>query len=203
MDGFRKSIKNTEVEDRIGQMIFSKMLPFLTYPQAHLLIYDIQTQKTTDMGQVQNWDAISRTLAVDDLGRIYGCWGQGKIWSYDPEINVVENLHIQLPQRKVGIPTHRAYWETEQTFTAVAHSSNHKLIYFLETGSSYLVVYDPYKGPEGEMRLLDQICADRYRDKRDVPYAMISFCLTNGFQCFMAIHFGHQYVKAYQIVTLT
>jgi hypothetical protein len=148
----------------------------LTYPQAHLLIYDIQTQKTTDMGQVQNWDAISRTLAVDDLGRIYGCWGQGKIWRYDPEINVVENLHIQLPQRKVGIPTHRAYWETEQTFTAVAHSSNHKLIYFLETGSSYLVVYDPYKGPEGEMRLLDQICADRYRDKRDVPYAMISFC---------------------------
>ena len=148
----------------------------LTYPQAHLLIYDIQTQKTTDMGQVQNWDAISRTLAVDDLGRIYGCWGQGKIWSYDPEINVVENLHIQLPQRKVGIPTHRAHWETEQTFTAVAHSSNHKLIYFLETGSSYLVAYDPYKGPEGEMRLLDQICADRYRDKRDVPYAMISFC---------------------------
>jgi hypothetical protein len=50
------------------------------------------------------------------------------------------------------------------------------LIYFLETGSSYLVEYDPHKGPEGEMRLLDQICADRYRGKRDVPYAMISFC---------------------------
>ena len=67
----------------------------LTYPQAHFLIYDIQTQKTTDMGQVQNWDAISRTLAVDNLGRVYGCWGQGRIWRYDPDTNAIENLHIQ------------------------------------------------------------------------------------------------------------
>ena len=148
----------------------------LTYPQAHLLIYDIKTQKTTDMGQVQNWDAISRTLAVDDLGRVYGCWGRGKIWRYDPEKNAIENLQVQLPQRELGVPTRRAYWETEQTFTAVAHSPDHKLIYFLETGSSYLVEYDPHKGPEGKMRLLDQICADRYMGKRDVPYAMISFC---------------------------
>ncbi len=148
----------------------------LTYPQAHFLIYDIKTKKTTDMGRVQNWDAISRTLAVDDLGRVYGCWGQGKIWRYDPEKNAIENLHVQLPQREKGVPTHRAYWETEQTFTAVAHSPDRKLIYFLETGSSYLVEYDPHKGPEGKMRLLDQICADRYKGKRDVPYAMISFC---------------------------
>jgi len=148
----------------------------LTYPQAHFLIYDIQTQKTTDMGQVQNWDAISRTLAVDDLGRIYGCWGPGKLWCYDPDKKVIKNLQIQLPQRELGIPTHRAYWETEQTFTAVAHSPDKKLIYFLETGSSYLVAYDPHKSPEGEMRLLDQICTDRYKGKRNVPYAMISFC---------------------------
>ena len=148
----------------------------LTYPQAHFLIYDIKTQKTTDMGQVQNWDAISRTLAVDDLGRVYGCWGRGKIWRYDPEKHAIENLQVQLPQRELGVPTHRAYWETEQTFTAVAHSPDHKLIYFLETGSSYLVEYDPHKGPEGTMRLLDQICADRYLNKREVPYAMISFC---------------------------
>jgi hypothetical protein len=148
----------------------------LTYPQAHFLIYDIKTQKTTDMGKVQNWDAISRTLAVDDLGRVYGCWGQGKIWQYDPAKNDIKNLHIQLPQRPLGIPIYRAYWETEQTFTAVAHSPGHRLIYFLETGSSYLVQYDPHDGPEGNMRLLDQICAGRYRGKREVPYAMISMC---------------------------
>jgi sugar lactone lactonase YvrE len=148
----------------------------LTYPQAHFLYYDIETGKTTDMGQVQNWDAISRTLAVDDLGRIYGVWGQGRLWRYDPEKDEIENLQVQLPQRDVGVPIHRAYWETEQTFTAVAHSPDHKLIYFLETGSSYLVEYDPHKGPEGQMRLLTQLSADRYVGKRDVPYAMISFC---------------------------
>ncbi len=148
----------------------------LTYPQAHFLIYDIKAHRTTDMGQVQNWDAISRTLAVDDQGRVYGCWGQGRIWRYDPEKNTIRNLQVQLPQREVGVPIHRAYWETEQTFTAVAQSQDHKLIYFLETGSSYLVEYDPHRGPEGKMSFLDQICADRYRDKRDVPYAMISFC---------------------------
>jgi sugar lactone lactonase YvrE len=148
----------------------------LTYPQAHFLYYDIETGKTTDMGQVQNWDAISRTLAVDDRGRVYGCWGRARLWRYDPEKDEIENLLVQLPQRDVGVPIFRAYWETEQTFTAVAHSPDHKLIYFLETGSSYLVEYDPHNGPEGQMRLLAQLSADRYVGERDVPYAMISFC---------------------------
>lgn len=148
----------------------------LTYPRAHFLYYDIPTGRTTDMGQVQNWDAISRTLALDDLGRVFGCYGNGKLWRYDPRQDRIEFLQVRLPQREVGVPVHRAYWETEQTFTAVAHSPDHRKIYFLETGSSYLVEYDPHKGPEGEMKLLDQICADRYRGKRDVPYAMISFC---------------------------
>ena len=148
----------------------------VTYPQAHFLYYDIKTGKTTDMGRVQNWDAIGRTLAVDDLGRVYGCWDRGRLWRYDPDRDQIENLMIQLPQREVGIPVHRAYWETEQTFTAVAHSPDHQLIYFLETGSSYLVEYDPNIGTEGKMTLLGQISADRYVGRRDVPYAMISFC---------------------------
>lgn len=148
----------------------------VTYPQGHFLYYDLETGRTTDMGQVQNWDALGRTLGVDDKGRVYGCWGQCRLWRYDPETDGIENMMIKLPQREVGIPVHRAYWETEQTFTAVAHSPDHRLLYFLETGSSYLVRYDPNKGEEGEMRLLSQICADPYMGRRDVPYAMISFC---------------------------
>jgi len=148
----------------------------LTFPQAHFLIYDIKTGRTSDMGQVQNWDALGRTLGIDDRGRIFGCWGQGRLWRYDPETGLIKNMITKLPQREIGIPIHRAYWETEQTFTAVASSSDRKLLYFLETGSSYLVKYDPYAGPEGEMKLLSQICADRYVGRRDVPYAMISFC---------------------------
>ena len=147
----------------------------VTYPQGHFLYYDIDSGKTHDLGQVQNWDAIGRTLAVDDRGRVFGPWGRGRLWRYDPETDEVEHLLIQLPQRDVGVPIHRAYWETEQTFTAVAHSDDRKKIYFLETGSSYLVEYDPHDGPEGKMRLLDQISADRYVGKREVPYAMISF----------------------------
>jgi hypothetical protein len=38
------------------------------------------------------------------------------------------------------------------------------------------VEYNPHKGTQGEMKLLSQICSDRYVGKRDVPYAMISFC---------------------------
>lgn len=155
---------------------FRERLYALTYPLAHFIYYDFKTKKTTDLGKVQNWDSISRTLAVDDLGRVFGCWGRGKLWRYDPEKEDIEFLQVQLPQREVGIPVHRAYWETEQTFTAVAHSDDHKKIYFLETGSSYLVEYDPHQGPEGTMKLIDQICADRYMGKRNVPYAMISFC---------------------------
>lgn len=147
----------------------------VTYPQAHFLYYDIESGKTTDLGRVQNWDAIGRTLALDDRGRVYGPWGQGRLWRYDPETDEIENLLVQLPQREVGVPVFRAYFETEQTFTAVAHSPDHKLIYFLETGSSYLVEYDPHQGPEGEMRLLTQLSAEQYLDRREVPYAMLSF----------------------------
>lgn len=147
----------------------------VTYPQAHFLYYDIASGKTTDLGQVQNWDAIGRTLALDDRGRVYGPWGQGRLWRYDPETDAIENLLVRLPQREVGVPVHRAYWETEQTFTAVAHSPDHKKIYFLETGTSYLVEYDPHQGPEGEMRRLAQLSADPYLDERAVPYAMLSF----------------------------
>ena len=107
--------------------------------------------------------------AFTDRGVMDGCG------AYDPETDTIENLLVQLPQREVGVPIHRAYWETEQTFTAVAHSDDHKLIYFLETGSSNLVEYDPHDGPEGSMRFLAQLSADRYLGKRDVPYAMISF----------------------------
>jgi sugar lactone lactonase YvrE len=148
----------------------------LTYPQGHFVSYDIPSGRTTDMGKVQNWDALSRTLARDDRGRIFGCYANGKLWRYDPDSDRIEFLQARLPQREVGVPVHRAYWETEQTFTAVAHSPDHTTIYFLETGSSYLVEYDPHSGAEGEMTLLDQICADRYRGQRDIPYAMISFC---------------------------
>jgi hypothetical protein len=156
---------------------FRERLYALTYPMAHFILYDIKSGNTRDMGRVQNWDAIGRTLAVDDKGRIYGPREQGRLWRYDPQTDRIENLMIQLPQREVGVPVHRAHWETEQTWTAVAHSPDHKLIYFLETGSSYLVEYDPNDGPEGSMRLLDQLCADRYLGQRDIPYAMISFCL--------------------------
>jgi sugar lactone lactonase YvrE len=147
----------------------------VTYPQAHFLYYDIESGKTTDVGRVQNWDAIGRTLALDDRGRVYGPWGQGRLWRYDPETDEIEKLLVQLPQREVGVPVFRAYFETEQTFTAVAHSPDHKLIYFLETGSSYLVEYDPHRGSVGEMRLLAQLSAEQYLDGREVPYAMLSF----------------------------
>ncbi len=150
----------------------------LTYPHAHFIYYDIQSGKTTDMGRVQNWDAITRTLAVDDLGRVYGAWGDGRLYRYDPETDKIRHLMVKLPQRDPGIPVHRAYWETEKTFTAVAHSPDHKIIYLLETGSSYLVEYHPHSGPEGETKWISQICADRYVGQRDVPYAMISLCRT-------------------------
>ena len=149
----------------------------VTYPQAHFLYYDIASGETTDLGRVQNWDAIGRTLALDDRGRVYGPWGQGRLWRYDPETDDIDNLMVRLPQREVGVPVHRAYWETEQTFTAVAHSPDHTKIYFLETGTSYLVEYDPHQGPEGTMRRLAQLSADRYLDERAVPYAMLSFTL--------------------------
>lgn len=150
----------------------------LTYPHAHFIYYDIQTGKTTDMGRVQNWDSITRTLAVDDQGCVYGAWGDGRLYRYDPDTDKIKNLLVKLPQRDPGLPVHRAFWETEKTFTAVVHSPDHKKIYFLETGSSYLVEYDPYQGMEGQMKFLSQICADRFVDQRDVPYAMISLCRT-------------------------
>ena len=126
----------------------------VTYPQAHFLYYDLATGKTTDMGQVQNWDAVGRTLAVDDLGRVYGCWGRGRLYRYDPEKDAIENLQIQLPNARSASRSTGRIGRPSRPSPPSPHSADHKKIYFLETGSSYLVEYDPHKGPEGEMKLL-------------------------------------------------
>ena len=147
----------------------------LTYPMGRLIYYDLKTRITTDMGVVQNWASVSRVAVTDDRGNVYGFYDDGRLWRYDPGKDRVFNLRVRMPLRDVGVPIFRSFYETEHGIMGVAKGKNGKW-YGLETESSYLFEYDPYKGAEGEVQLLTQLTPDRYLGKRNVPYAMLAFC---------------------------
>ncbi len=147
----------------------------LSCPMSHLIYYDIKTKVTVDVGVVQNWLSTSRVMVIDDRGCVYGFWNDGRLWKYDPVKDRTFNLLVQMPQRDPGVPMFRSFFETEHGMVGVARGEGGKW-YGLETESSYLFEYDPYKGKEGTITLLTQMTPDRYVGKRNVPYGMLSFC---------------------------
>ena len=149
----------------------------LTYPMGHFIYYEIATGVTRDMGVVQNWASVSRVMVLDDRGRAYGFYNDGRIWRYDPDADRVYNLGAQMPIRTPGVPIFRSFYETEHGMMGVARGKDGRKWYGLETESSYLFEYDPYEGgEEGRTTLLTQLAPDRYIGQRSVPYAMLAFC---------------------------
>ena len=69
----------------------------LTHPRGHFVYYDVATGAKVDMGRMNNWDSICRTLGIDDEGNVYGSFGAGRIYKYDPRTDNVRELSVQVP----------------------------------------------------------------------------------------------------------
>jgi len=79
----------------------------ITYPYGHFFIYDLETEKFTDMGEIykkkifggpnRTLRSISRAIIIDDNDFVYGSADDGVIFRYNPRENKIENLSVKIP----------------------------------------------------------------------------------------------------------
>jgi hypothetical protein len=149
----------------------------LSSPKAEFVYYDVATRKTVNLGRINNLDSICRTLGIDDQGFVYGSYGEGYVFRYDPRTDYIRELSVRIPIREKGISLGRDYGKSETAWRTVVWDNVTKKFYGVEESASKLFSFDPRAGGDGEIRTLGQLCAPGFEDRRDVPYATLSLTL--------------------------
>ena len=163
---------NTGAYDPVWNRIYG-----LTHPRGHFVYYDVAERTTVDKGRVNNFESICRTLGIDDQGNVYGSFGEGQIFKYDPRTDKLSELSLRLPIRAKGISLGRDYYKSETAWRVVVWDDITKNFYGVEESISNLFSFDPKAGTEGEVRSLGQLCIPAFAGRRDVPYATLSLTL--------------------------
>ncbi len=158
----------------------------LTDPHGEFVYYDIAKHTEKNFGRFNNWDSLCRTLVADDRGDIYGSFGRGRIFKYDPRTDRVRELSVRLPIREKGISLGRDYTKAETAWRAAVWDEQTKKIYGVEESATTLFSFDPYAGEDGVVKRLGQLCIPSFRDARDVPYATLSLTLGNDRKLYYA-----------------
>jgi hypothetical protein len=158
----------------------------ITDPRAHFVYYDVASHTVGDKGRINNWESLCRTLGIDDQGNVYGSFGRGQIFKYDPRTDALRELSIRLPIRQKGISFGRDYDKSETAWRVVVWDKQTKKFYGLEESASTLFSFDPYKGRDGEIHRLGQLCIHGFEDGRDIPYATLSLTLGNDRKLYYA-----------------
>jgi hypothetical protein len=149
----------------------------LTHPRAHFVYYDVAGGKTVDLGRIDNWESIGRTLGIDDRGNVYGSFGQGQIFKYDPRTDRVTELSVRVPIREKGISLGRDYWKSETAWRTVVWDRETRKFYGVDESATVLFAFDPNAGRDGEVQRLGELAIPGFADRRDVPYATLSLTL--------------------------
>ncbi len=149
----------------------------LTHPRGHFVYYDVAARRTVDKGRVNNWESICRTLGVDDEGNVYGNFGAGQIYKYDPRSDEITELPLPIPTRQKGISLGRDYDKSETHWRTVVWDSPMKIFYGIDESASLLFSFDPHAGPYGKVKPLGQLCAEGMNDRRNIPYATLTLAL--------------------------
>lgn len=158
----------------------------LTHPRGHFVYYDVATGAKVDKGRMNNWDSICRTLGIDDQGNVYGSFGAGRIYQYDPRTDAIRELDAQLPIQKKGISLGRDYNKSETGWRVVVWDSEARKFYGVEESASTLFSFDP-AAPAGEqVKTLGSMAIPKLAARRDVPYATLSLTLGRDHKLYYA-----------------
>lgn len=149
----------------------------LTHPRGHFVYYDVATGAKVDLGRFNNFESICRTLGIDDEGNVYGSFGAGRIFKYEPRTDAVRELSVQLPIRQKGISLGRDYNKSETAWRVVVWDTVTRKFYGVDESASTLFSFDPNAGPDGEVKRLGQMCIPEMAVSRQVPYATLSLTL--------------------------
>jgi hypothetical protein len=149
----------------------------LTHPRGHFVYYDVNTRKAVDKGRMNNWESICRTLGIDDDGKVYGSFGDGQIYRYDPVTDDIRELSVRLPVRPKGISLGRDYFKSETAWRTVVWDRDTRQFYGVDESATLLFSFNPRAGRDGEVHEIGQLCIPGFEDRRDVPYATLSLAL--------------------------
>ena len=149
----------------------------LTHPRGHFVYYDVATGAKVDKGRMNNWDSICRTLGIDDQGNVYGSFGAGRIYQYDPRADVIRELDAKLPIREKGISLGRDYDKSETAWRVVIWDPQTRKFYGVEESASTLFSFDPAAPSSDQVKTLGSLAISGLAARRDVPYATLSLTL--------------------------
>ena len=149
----------------------------LTHPRGHFVYYDVAGHRTADLGRLDNWESICRTLGIDDEGNVYGSFGEGQVFKYDPRTDAIAELSVRVPIRRKGISLGRDYNKSETAWRTVVWDAKTRRFYGVEESATILFSFDPKAGRDGEIRELGQLSIPGFENRRDVPYATLSLAL--------------------------
>ncbi len=149
----------------------------LTHPRGHFVYYDVATKRTADLGRFDNWESICRTLGIDDGGYVYGSFGEGQVFRYDPRTDAITELSVRVPIRPKGVSLGRDYMKSETAWRTVVWDAKAKRFFGIDESATILFSFDPHAGKDGAIERLGQLCIPGFEDRRDIPYATLSLTL--------------------------
>ncbi|MCL5770488.1 MAG: hypothetical protein M1588_04155 [Planctomycetes bacterium] len=170
--GLRNDGIITDVYDPIYHRTYA-----ITYPRAHFIYYDYRTHQTTDLGRVNNWDSVLRTLGLDDRGNVYGSFGAGQIFKYDPRTNRLTELPVYLPHLPKGVNLGRDYTMSEDEWREIVWDAVTRRFFGIESSGSYLFSFNPRAGRHGKVTTLGQMLIPGRDNPRTIPAATLAFTL--------------------------
>ena len=160
---------NTGAYDPLFNRIYG-----LTHPQGHFVYYDVATRKAVDKGRINNFESICRTLGIDDEGKVYGTFGEGQVFQYDPRTDAITELAARIPIRPKGISLGRDYNKSETAWRTVVWDAKTRQFYGVDESATILFSYRPRTG---EVRRMGQLAIPGFEERRDIPYATLTLTL--------------------------
>jgi len=176
VDDFGLGIPNEGINTGAYDPLFHRTYG-LTDPRGHFVYYDIAKRKTGDLGRINNNESVCRTLGIDDEGNVYGSFGRGQVFRYDPRTDAIRELSVRIPIREKGISLGRDYDKGETAWRTVVWDQQTRQFYGIDESATILFSFNPRAGKDGEIRRLGQLSIPSFDDRRDIPYATLSLTL--------------------------
>lgn len=173
VEDFGNGVPNEGVNTGAYDSLFNRIYG-LTHPRGHFVYYDVKSRKAVDKGRVNNWESICRTLGIDDQGNVYGSFGMGQIFKYDPRKDEIEELAVRVPVREKGISLGRDYNKSETAWRTLVWDAKTRQFYGVEESATILFSFNPR---DNIVERLGQLAIPELAASRDVPYATLALTL--------------------------
>jgi len=173
VEDFGLGVRNEGVNTGAYDPLFNRIYG-LTHPRGHFVYYDVATRRSVDKGRINNFESICRTLGIDDEGNVYGSFGQGQVFRYNPRTDEIEELPVRLPIRAKGVSFGRDYLKSETAWRTVVWDRQTRQFFGVEESATTLFSFNPRSN---EVRRLGQLSIPSFDESREIPYATLSLTL--------------------------